>query len=471
MYEEIKNLTKRIKESRDFSPFIGMVEDDYFEAKESRGYDLDNYNNQVELTKDVSAFANATGGLLVIGLVTEREQTLKIDKVAKLDPVGAKTYNINKLSGILRNGIYPKINDIEIELVCLKEDDSQGIIFILVPPQDEKIKPFLMKRLPETEDGERTSQIIFGLAQRKESDNNPTQIKNIYKWIKSGKSDQIQSLLRIEEKLNNLLSHQEIEKEFQFSPVNSLTDRINKAIADQFSSTPVLVISCSPLQPIFIKEFFVAKDHSAYSLIRRPQKTRHSGWDVTTLDNPKILKGECWSVSNGERKLLRVYEDGSIIFAGAADGSFLGWGKNLAEFERKPRLNPVALIELVYNFLVFVKDFQGLIEKLPKEWQFRVSLANLWLKKTKVYLLPGSINSTEYQFDLVDKGKIAPKTNKEFSVDASTDDFFTTHEAVGYKLVKKIYNWFGLPDNAIPYTKKLSTGKRVIDIDQIKNLR
>ncbi|MEW6711142.1 MAG: ATP-binding protein [Candidatus Riflebacteria bacterium] len=403
MYEEFKKLLDGIKESRDFSPFVGMVEDDYFEAKESRGYDLDNFNNQVELTKDVSAFANASGGLLVIGLVTDREQTSKIDRVAKLDLFDSGVYNIGKLTGILRSGIHPALENLQVEYICSKEDDSKGIIYILVPPQDEKIKPFLMKNLPETEDGERTRQIIFGFAQRTDSNNNPTPITDIYKWIKSGKSDQTQSLLRIEEKLNSLFSHKETEKEIQFSPVIHLTEKINQAIADQFSSTPVLVLSCSPLQPIFIKEFFVTKDPSAYSLIRNPQKTRHAGWDVTTLDNPKIIKGECWSVSNGERKLLRVYEDGSVVFAGAADGSFLGWGKNAAEFERKPRLNPVALIELTYNFVVFVKDLQGFIDKPSKELHFQLSLANLWLEETKIYLLPGNIKSMEYQFDLDDK--------------------------------------------------------------------
>jgi len=195
------------------------------------------------------------------------------------------------------------------------------------------------------------------------------------------------------------------------------------------------------------------------------------GWDVTTLDNPTILAGECWSVSNGERKLLRVYEDGSIIFAGAADGSFLGWGKNAAEFERKPRLNPVALIELIYNFVVFVKDFQGFVEKPAKELRFQANLSNLWLENTKVYLLPGDINSTPYQFDLEDKGKKSPEPTKEFSIDAPFVDFIDIPEEIGFELVKKIYNWFGLPDNAIPYKKELSSGKKIIDIEQIKNLR
>jgi len=56
--------------SGSFKGFIGAVENDHFECKRTP-YRLQTDHEKQELAKDVSAFANAGGGVLVIGLATE----------------------------------------------------------------------------------------------------------------------------------------------------------------------------------------------------------------------------------------------------------------------------------------------------------------------------------------------------------------------------------------------------------------
>jgi predicted HTH transcriptional regulator len=61
---------KTILDNRQFDLLIGQEEDTWFEAKGRNPYDFTTPAGRYELAKDVSAFANADGGILVVGLAT-----------------------------------------------------------------------------------------------------------------------------------------------------------------------------------------------------------------------------------------------------------------------------------------------------------------------------------------------------------------------------------------------------------------
>jgi predicted HTH transcriptional regulator len=61
-----------ILQSGDFNRLLGGLEDDRLECK-SAPYNLDHEREKMELAKDVSALANADGGLILIGVQTEQE--------------------------------------------------------------------------------------------------------------------------------------------------------------------------------------------------------------------------------------------------------------------------------------------------------------------------------------------------------------------------------------------------------------
>lgn len=58
--------------SGDFNQLIGGLEDDHLECK-SAPYNLTEDQGKMELAKDVSALANADGGIILIGVQTETE--------------------------------------------------------------------------------------------------------------------------------------------------------------------------------------------------------------------------------------------------------------------------------------------------------------------------------------------------------------------------------------------------------------
>src|SRR5688572_31620822 len=49
--------------------------------------------------------------------------------------------------------------------------------------------------------------------------------------------------------------------------------------------------------------------------------------------------------------IFQLYEDGTLLVRVAADSTFLGWGQDEKEFNTRPRLNPMALIELTTSFV------------------------------------------------------------------------------------------------------------------------
>jgi len=101
--------------SGDLERFKGMREGPYFEAKGKVPDDLATPDGRHELAKDVSAFADADGGHIVIGLTTQRVPDEKTDEVETLDLVPNGESLIGPIQGVLKQYVYPPIRDLQIE--------------------------------------------------------------------------------------------------------------------------------------------------------------------------------------------------------------------------------------------------------------------------------------------------------------------------------------------------------------------
>ena len=199
MTPEIKNILEII-DKKDFSKFINMKENQYFEAKNSNPYDFDDPNDRYELAKDVSSFANMEGGYLIIGLKTKPLDSEKTDIVTSLDLIKKVGSETGKFSGIIKEYIYPQIDGLEIKWVEDKLNPGQGIVYIFIPKQKDDKKLFLVKNI--IEEGKKLKEIVFGIAQRDISSNQPLTITQLHNKIKYGMSTNSVKLRRIEEKID-----------------------------------------------------------------------------------------------------------------------------------------------------------------------------------------------------------------------------------------------------------------------------
>ena len=191
---------KSILESGEFDSFVGLLEDLEFEAKNSTPYDLDTEKDRYELAKDVSALANSDGGYIVIGLHDEPHPDKSTGSVRALDLFEESALNVGRITGVIKEYVYPAIKGLEVRWVPANADKTRGLSYICVPRQSEDKKMFVIARV--FEDSERQKGIVVGIARRVGSGNTPMTPHDVYRLIRRGSDPQGQQLTRIEETLN-----------------------------------------------------------------------------------------------------------------------------------------------------------------------------------------------------------------------------------------------------------------------------
>ena len=87
-----------------------------------------------EITKDVSAFANSSGGNLIYGISEFREKD-KRHLPEKLDPIDRRSFSKECLEQVIQS-IQPKIDGVIIHAVCLKEN-SEEVCYVVEVPQSQ----------------------------------------------------------------------------------------------------------------------------------------------------------------------------------------------------------------------------------------------------------------------------------------------------------------------------------------------
>lgn len=223
-------------------------------------------------------------------------------------------------------------------------------------------------------------------------------------------------------------------------------------------------MGAEPDKQIALDNFFNESDNPLYNLLKNPPYLRYSGWNLLTLDWPKIKDGKCWEVKNGDRKTIRIYRDGSLVAIAYANDSFLGWGSSHEDFLKFPQLNSLAVIEYIYEF---VELYKKMLEHIPhvKKIKFKVGIKNAdkWGGK-KLYLKPKEVTDLWYKSDF-DNTSVSPVTN-DFYEGIETDSSYDS-KYVAYKLVAEFFVHFGIPPDKIPYTKKDDKGVGYINIGRI----
>lgn len=85
-------------------------------------------HNKIELSKDVSAFANSDGGTIIYGVIEKNHIPTEID--GGIEAKGKREW----IEQILNSRIYPRIPDIKIFPIGLKDKPGYNIFVIELPP-------------------------------------------------------------------------------------------------------------------------------------------------------------------------------------------------------------------------------------------------------------------------------------------------------------------------------------------------
>jgi predicted HTH transcriptional regulator len=194
---------KAIIDGHAYGSLIGLQEDAWLEAKGGTPYNLDSPEGRYELAKDVAAFANGTGGIVIVGLRTTRHATTQTDEITDYDLCRQATFNATQYAALIAEYIHPTVEGLAVYWVSVNPEGTHGLGIIEVPPQNPDRQYFLIANAIDS--GSRVRQFVFGIVRRNESSNDPFTIAQLYQYTQKGKSTLAQTLTRIEDKLDAVL--------------------------------------------------------------------------------------------------------------------------------------------------------------------------------------------------------------------------------------------------------------------------
>lgn len=231
------------------------------------------------------------------------------------------------------------------------------------------------------------------------------------------------------------------------------------------NNAPLFILSAAPTSRVEIPDFF-SEDNPYAKLLKDPPYLRYMGWNMLTLDHPKIIDGQAWEVRNGDRKTFRFYRDGSFVAVVYADNSFLGWGQSDEDFQGNPRLNSLAVIEYVYEFVELYRNMLSNLDN-AREIRFDVSIKNSKVGDKHLYAVAQKINDPFYGL-MGETGELKKDFEAQIFVNFQIDNKDSS-KFVAFKILEDLFSRFSIPSNKIPYTSVDAANRRYIDVSTFPN--
>ena len=225
---------------------------------------------------------------------------------------------------------------------------------------------------------------------------------------------------------------------------------------------PVYALAAAPSESVVLRDFFESGPTSVMALLEHPPAFRGGGWDLSTATTPRIVGGDYLEAASGDEKIVRLYEDGTLLARAEAD-TFLAWPLSREQFHQNPRLNTLAIVEFTTAFVYFYRKLLGKFDAPPSSINFQIKFQNADLGGKKIYVRPYPVLSTGWQFGIeYDDGPIAkPNMQRDLAVLAS--EVAEDPNAAAYALVEKLFLFFGIPPNKLPYVKE--GDRRRVDVE------
>lgn len=188
----------------DEAAFIGRRESEFLDAKGRIGWDLSTLEARYELAKDVSSFANAKGGVIIVGFGTTAVPNADTDEISSADLMPESEFPVSAIKGSLKDYLFPSIRGLRAFWAPSVHDQTIGFGVIEIPAQPEETLPVLIARVVES--GSQVKQIVAGFARRAGSSSVPLSPSELQRSFREGMHPTTGRLIRIEEKIDQLLS-------------------------------------------------------------------------------------------------------------------------------------------------------------------------------------------------------------------------------------------------------------------------
>ena len=411
-----------------FDAIEGTPESEWLDFKRSH-YRLADKGQKIELAKDVSGFANSTGGVIVIGVETERRASDSLDIASKLTPVRTSMLNCPQIRDTVRQYVYPPL----VGLVCRVWEMEQGkaVMTIEVPKQDSEDRPFVVTE-GISQEGDHFGN-MFGCFIREGDTTQPLLPSMIHDLMRDG--------YRLRRMLagTNLLPVPPAmdDPAYVLSEDEREARATDDAIAASLADGPHLVVQAWKPDRFRIPDI---QGQFREHFLRPPQLRPHGGFNIGFDYGDEVLRGGGLRKTRPGRVSLSVLHSGlSTLVVGSP---VLGWGMKEGSPQRRELINTIALVEFILEFCRFVCEHVN-DGSQPSGARFQAILRCLNVSGPRL-LAPGIPGPF---FGAGDSR--APAGNAEEIASDIVEG--VDPQAAAFELLADIYRGYGLPESDIPF--------------------
>jgi hypothetical protein len=434
-------------ERGDFAEIVGSAEDEQLEFK-GAPYHLANDAMKLELAKDVTALANAEGGIILLGFRTCKDPDSSIEFVDECRPFDRGLVDVDQYAKVLAEWVCPMMGSVRILPFESPTHPGKIVVAVHVPPSETENKPFLVNRSVDADGKVKGTQ--FGYYERVRDRIPTTSAEALRGYIRDG--------MRFSEILRKLDSIQTFLGNSEPTPTPGVAEsdvisRISEAeFAVDRAERPNIVLSAVSTSLSSFPELFSSHSAEVVGLIEEPPVMRKDGFAITPSGarwSSQIIQGRLRRVVARGNRLIELWQDGALIAVGPGDDDMLCWFTR-SHTNHKPGLpiRSFVLAEVTLNFCNLAAEVFRHAVPAPSHVRFVLRLDNMTEdgvpctlgigddRGANIFRTPGSILS-------------APGPILESSYTAPFSDLDIGH--VVYQLLGGVYVKFGFSYEQMPY--------------------
>lgn len=419
-----------------FQALVGTAESDQLEFK-GQPYGIDQLRHKLELAKDLSALANAGGGVIVLGARTEKDPLSEFDVVTSISEIPRDLVPLGTIKQLALDYIYPPL---AIECTWWEGDDAaRGLASLRVERQDESDKLFVVVQGQDA-DGEPVRNSI-GVFQRQGATVHAVRPALLYEHMRAGR--QVRRGTAPAGGVEPVLPSSVVAGRRRTVPLASGPEQVEADVQASAIPDAMLVLQAYPKPETEVRWLIAGTMERARSLVDTPPSLRRNGFNLDFAGDVESLPG------GGLRKVLAESASLSVLPSGlttlCVGYRYLGWAMDKPG--RPPGLiNGLALVEFVTEFCRFYLQVvlaPDVATESRHEYlvEVRASAASGGLK-----LIEGPVR------DWMGFAKPQGISGGRDGFQVGTEEPGRDPLATAFSLLQQVYREFGYGDEAIPYT-------------------
>lgn len=422
----------------DFGALIGIAECVWIDAKD-RPYVLESTKQKLELAKDVSAMANAVGGIIVLGFDTTRDLATAGERISEVKQFPVGMVNTDQYRKIVHEYVHPPL---DILVRVFEAADGKGVAAIVV--EGPTSKPYIVSKM--VDDQGQNIGAHFWFFERKQDVIPTLSAARIQQQLAAG-----QQWASIEQRLQAI--EENIASWRRSGPpvkAPAITDKVRNErlkaarIALERDDAPLVYYMASPEGECEFPTLFRSRAERVVRLIERPPQLRPHGFEIWAGDTSEIIHGQVRRNLLAGHRLIELWKDGLFIFIAPGDEDFLGW--RMGGSDRPIHINNFVLAESVLVFCWLIKFIYEEADPKPQALRLSVGFDNLTRPSG-----PATLSTTpEGKMRFPGETRKAPGPTLEVYQLTEFADY--DPERLAYLLMADIYNGFGYDAVSLPYT-------------------